>query len=77
MEEHYQQVQNYFTFVYHISFLLFRNTQWDGTRMQEKDKGHAQGRKGIDMEEGEEIRGTLSIGTGLCYIYLSHFISFN
>ena len=33
---------NILNFVYHISFLLFRNTQWDGTRMQGKDIGHSQ-----------------------------------
>ena len=44
-----------FAFVYHTSFLLFllfRNTQWDGTTMQEKNKGHAQGKEGINSDKG-------------------------
>ena len=55
VEEDYQQVRNYFAFVYHTSFLLFllfRNTQWDGTTMQEKNKGHAQGKEGINSDKG-------------------------
>ena len=74
LEEDYQQVQGYFTFIYHTSFLLFRNTQWDGARMQEKDTGRAQDGRGVDKEEGREIGGTLSIGTGLFYICLSQLI---
>ena len=49
VEKEYQQVQNYFTFVYQSSSVLFRNTQRGGTRMQEKDKGHAQ-----QVEEGHQ-----------------------
>ena len=78
VEEDYQQVRNCFTFVYHTSlllFLLFRNTQWDGRTMHEKDKGHAQGKDGINTDKGSTSGGRLSTGTELFCICLSHFIS--
>ena len=55
MGEDYLWVQSYFAFVYHTLFLLFRNTQRDGTRMQEKGKGHVQGRKRVDKDEGRDV----------------------
>lgn len=60
-----QQVSTYFTFGDHISFLLFRNTQWDdGTRMQGKDIGHS----GREMDQHGQKKGSgerVSIGIGI------------
>ena len=74
VEEDSQQVQNYFTFFYHTSFLLFRNLQWDGTRSQEKGKGHVQGRKGVDTDEGKTSGRRLS--TGIEFVYHTSFLLF-
>ena len=81
VEEDYQQVRNCFTFVYHTSlllFLLFRNTQWDGRTMHEKDKGRAQGKDGINTDKGSTSGGRLSTGTELfLHLFITlHFFYF-
>ena len=79
MEKEYLDVPNKFSFVYQSSFfLLFKNIQWDGTRVQKKDIRHSQDRKGITRtDKGREVeKEYLQVPNYFTFVYHISFLRF-